>query len=683
MNKKVSLRFSIDTGGTFTDLVVLDEDTGQFTMNKSPTTPQNTLIGVLNVIGKANLDLANVKRFFIHGSTTAMNAIIEQKGAKTAYVATKGFRDVPEIARYNRPEMYNPKYHKPQQIVPRELRFEVSERLNARGEVLVSLDLEDVRKLANILKKKKIEAVAVCLLHSYKNPLHERKVKEIILEEYPEISVAISSDIVTEHREYERSMTTILTAYLSLIVEAWTGELEKALTRQGFKGQIVLTRSDGGGMTIEASKLSPMNTILSGPAGGVIGALYIADRFEKPNLITMDMGGTSFDVCMIKDRNARIEQDAKISGHSILIPNLDIRTVGAGGGSIAWIDEAGALHVGPKSAGANPGPICYAQGGTEPTITDAALSNGYIDPEYFLGGEMPLDTEIAINGIISIICKPLNMDINAASSGILRIALSNMAEAIKDIAAEKGDDVREFSLLCFGGGGPLFGSYLMDELEIPSAIVPVAPANFCAWGMMMVDIRHDFSSTLFKRLNLVSIDELYSKFNELINKGMNILTDEGVASKDMKFVKSLDMRYIGQEHTVSVQINFSINGNSKDMIYEEFTKVYKEIYGYSLEQMAEVVNLRISAIGKITNPTLKNIEVGMRKADIALKDRRKVFDFMEGDWIFHNVYERSKLQANNMIVGPALIEEPTSVTVVGERHQAEVDSIGNLIITRK
>ncbi len=683
MEKSAHFRFAIDTGGTFTDIVVLDENTGTFAMDKAPTTPENTLIGVINVIDKVKLDLASVGRFFVHGATTTINALIERKGVKTAYIATKGFRDVPEIARYNRPEMYNIKYHKPEQIVPRELRFEVSERLNARGEVLVELDTEDVRRVAKILKKMRVEAVAVCLLHSYKNPVHEKKVKEIILEEYPEVSVTISSDIVSEHREYERSMTTILNAYLAPVVEAWIGELETEFVRRGFKGQIILTRSDGGGMTSEAAKGSPINTLLSGPAGGVIGGLFIANNFGQPNLITMDMGGTSFDVCMIKDGHARTEPETKVSGYSILIPNLDIRTIGAGGGSIAWIDMAGALHVGPQSAGASPGPICYGQGGSEPTVTDAALCNGYVDPGYFLGGEMPLNIDLARDGIKSKISEPLNMDLYSCSSGILRIALSVMTEAVKDIAAEKGDDPREFSLLCYGGGGPIFGSFLMDELEIPSAVIPVAPANFSAWGMLMVDVRHDFASTLMRKLDVVGTDELNSSFDELVKKGMDTLTSEGVASQDRKVFKSLDMRYAGQEHTVSVPVAFSIDGDGKARIYEEFNRVYQEVYGYTLKQPAEVVNLRIMAIGEIPTPTLREIEAGTKQAEAALKGNRKVFDFMKREWIDHKVYERSKLLANNVVTGPALIEEPTSVTVIGEGHQCEVDRLGNLIITRR
>lgn len=682
MTQPLHLRFSIDTGGTFTDIVVLDEDTGEFRITKSPTTPQNTLLGVLNVIEKAGLKLENVGRFFVHGSTTAINTLLQRKGVKTAYVTTKGFRDVPEIARYNRPELYNPKYHKPSQIVPRELRLEVTERLNGRGEVLTELDVDSVRQVARTLKERGVEAVAVCLLHSYQNPFHERMVRKIIQEEYPGVSVAISSDVVNQHLEYERSMTTILNAYLAPVVEAWIGELETALAKRGFEGQVVLTRSDGGGMTGEFAKGSPINTLLSGPAGGVIGGSYIASRANHPNLITMDMGGTSFDVCIISNGQARTEQETKVYGYSILIPNLDIRTIGAGGGSIAWIDDGGALQVGPQSAGATPGPMSYDQGGTEPTVTDAAVCNGYIDPQYFLGGEMPLFPQLAKAGIRSRVSEPLNMDLYAGSSGILRIALSRMAEAIKDIASEKGDDPREFSLLCYGGGGPLFGSFLMDELDIPSAIIPIAPANFSAWGMLMVDVRHDFASTVMRKLEAVDMDELNHRFEELAEKGTKLLDSEGIRAGNAKILYSLDMRYSGQEHSVSVPLPATTDETAKARLYEEFSRVYQDVYGYTLNHPAEVVNIRIAAIGQIPKPKLREIESGTADAEKASKGCRKVFDFIKKEWLDYRLYERSKLLANNVVTGPALVEEPTTVTVVCEGHRCTVDTLGNLIITR-
>jgi len=683
MTKLPKLRFSIDIGGTFTDIAILDEETGQFRLNKSLSTPEDTLAGLLNVIEKAELNLSSVERFFVHGSTTALNTLLERKGTKTGYLATKGFRDVPEIGRINRPELYNPKYHKPAQIVPRELRFEVTERVNAEGEVLIEIDEEELRNLSQELVKKRVAALAICFLHSFQNPVHEITAKDRILSECPGLSVSISSEVAPEHREFERSMTTILNAYLAPAFRESMTRLEEELDKRGFKGQTVITRSDGGGMTVEAARMSPINTLLSGPAGGVIGGQFIAKRVKRPNLITMDMGGTSLDVCLINDGQIRTEQQTKVHGYPLLISNFDIRTVGAGGGSIARVDGAGALHVGPQSAGARPGPISYGRGGTEPTVTDALLCNGYIDPEYFLGGEMHLNLEGAKEEIETKICAPLNMDLHNGCSGILRITLSNLAEAVKDIAAEKGDDPRDFSLLCYGGGGPLFGSLLLQELEVQASIVPVAPANFSAWGMLMVDVRHDFSLTFVRTLDTVTLEELDNRFNGLVNKGMEVLGKEKVPKEHRKIRKSLDMRYSGQEHTLSLPLDFHLEDDWKEQIHEAFNRTYTDVYGYALTRPVELVNIRVTAVGEMPKPVLGEIEQGPTRSDAGFRKTRRVFDTMKKDWVEYSVFQRDELLAENLIQGPALIEDPTTVTVVMEDHQCQVDGLGNLIITNR
>lgn len=681
--RQQGIRFSIDTGGTFTDIVILDETEGTFTLNKSLTTPSNTLVGVLNVIEKARIDLRTVNRFFVHGSTTALNALLERKGVKTAFVTTQGFRDVPEIARFNRPEMYNPKYRKPSQVVPRELRFEVPERINATGEILLPLDTAAVRRLAEPLKRQRVRSVAVCLLHAYKNPSHEQMVRDVLREVCPGVSIAISSEVVSEHREYERGITTILNAYLAPVVEIWITELDGELRKRGFKGELILTRSDGGGMTGEFAKGSPINTLLSGPAGGVIGGMYIAKQTEYPDLITMDLGGTSFDVCMIKSGQAATARETKVSGYPLLIPNLSIRTIGAGGGSIAWLDSAGALHVGPQSAGADPGPICYGGGGTDPTVTDALLCSGYINPENFLGGEMALQMDAAKAGIAQKVCAPLGLSFDAGTGGILRLALSHMAEAINDIASENGDDPRDFALLCYGGGGPLFGASLMEELQISTAIVPVAPANFSAWGMLMIDLRHDVSMTLVRKLNTTSPAKLSEHFDTLVARAAGILTRDGVGERDQSFFKSMDMRYKDQEHTVSVPLDFNLaNGQAIARVEEGFRQVYSNTYGYTLDLPAEIVTLRVKAIGAIPTPTLRRLAVGTEDSRSALKGTRRVYDYLDSEWIDHQIYDRAKLLANNLIVGPALIEEATTVSPLRRGQRCVVDALGNLIIRR-
>lgn len=682
--QKSDIRFAIDTGGTFTDIVVFDERAGTFSMDKALTTPHNTLEGVVAAIAKAKIDLRDVQRFFVHGSTTALNALLERKGVRTAYLATRGFRDVPEIMRFNRPEMYNPKYHKPPQIVPRNLRFEVTERVNSRGEVLVPLDESELRDIARTLRREEVAALAICFLHSFKNSAHERRAREVIREEFPQLSVAISSLVAAEHREFERGMTTILNAYLAPVVERWIGDLQRELTTRQFAGEIVLTKSDGGGLTAESAKSSAINMLLSGPAGGVIGGAYMATLIGQPNLITMDVGGTSFDIAMIKGGEAAVQRETKVSGYPILISNLDIRTIGAGGGSLAKIDRAGALQVGPESAGAVPGPMCYGRGGAQPTVTDALLINGFIDPENFLGGTISLDLNAATNGITEQIARPLGLELNRASSGILRIVMSNMAEAIKDIAAESGDDPRDFAMLCFGGGGPLFGAYLMDELSLPAAIIPILPAAFSAWGMLMIDLRHDVAQTLARPLSRLSLAELEREFLALEDQGKVLLRREGVPEERWQLVRSADMRYLGQEHSVSVPIPAQLAGNeSVTSLFEAFEDVYQDVYGYRLGTPADVVTLRVKSVGKIPAPKLRPIATGNGDPGQALMGTRRVYDFLELEAQAFRVFDRARLLAGDRVDGPALIVEPTTTTVVRQRHSCTVDPVGSLVVTRR
>jgi N-methylhydantoinase A len=683
-NSDASIRFAIDTGGTFTDIVVLNETTGEFYMDKAATTPDNTIHGVIAAIDKARVNLKEVGRFFVHGSTTALNALLERKGVRTAYVATKGFRDVPEIMRYNRPEMYNPKYHKPAQIVPRHLRFEVSERMNVDGSVFKALDESDAREVAAKIRHAEVGSVAVCLLHAYRNGSHEERLREILREELPGIAIAISSAVAPEHREFERSMTTILNAYLAPVVERWVVDLERELRSRGFAGEVVLTKSDGGGMTAEAAKRSPINMLLSGPAGGVIGGMYMAEAADEPNMITMDVGGTSFDVAMIKSAKAGTQQETSVNGYPILIPNLDIRTIGAGGGSLAWVDSANALHVGPQSAAAVPGPICYRRGGTQPTVTDAFVVNGYIDPKRFLGGQMTLDVEGAHEGIKARVADPLGISLMEGSSGILRIATANMAEAVKSICSELGDDPRDFSLLCFGGGGPLFGAFLIDELAMPRAVIPIVPAAFSAWGMLMVDLRHDVVKSVSVEAAHVAVDFMRMQFEELSARGTELLRQEGVAAERHQLSFCVDMRYVGQEHTVTVPVDFHTADEAlRENLYRRFEGAYESVYGYRLGLPAELVNFRLTAVGKIPTPKVRAIERGTAGQRWVATGRRKAYDFLLGQWLDCAVFDRATLLAGVTIDGPALIEESTTTTIVRASQVCKVDSLGNLILTRR
>ena len=680
MNDTKSLRFAIDTGGTFTDIVVVDEASGHFAIEKAATTPEDTLVGVLNAIDKAGVDLTKVGGFFVHGSTTALNAMLERKGVKTAFITTRGFRDVPEIMRYNRPEMYNPKYRKPPQIVPRSLRFEVTERMNVKGEVLTPLAEDEVREIAARIRAEEVKAVAVCLIHGFRNAAHERRIRDVLKEELPEVAVAISSEVAPEHREFERGITTILNAYLAPVVERWVGNLERELERRGFAGDVVLTKSDGGGMTTGSAKRSPINMLLSGPSGGVIGGLHMAGATDYANLVTMDVGGTSFDIATIRDGRATVHQETMACGFPVLISNLDIRTIGAGCGSLAWIDDGGALHMGPQSAGAVPGPICYQRGGVEPTVTDAFVINGFIDPANFLGGQMALDTEPLMAAIQTRVAVPLGLAPLQASSGMLRIVMSNMAEAIKDMLSETGDDVRDFAMLCFGGGGPMFGAYLMDELQMPAAIIPIVPSTFSAFGMLMVDVRHDVVEAVSMALEAFVGDELEMRYGRLEEEGLDRLEREGIPEERRSVGRVAEMRYSGQEHSVPVDLTPNM---PTEAIYAAFEAAYKGVFGYNLGAPAEIVNLRVRAVGAIPKPAVRDIEAGGASPDPALKGDRPVHEFMAQTWDDWKVYDRAKLLAGHVVAGPALIEEATTTTVVRDGQNCKVDRRGNLVITRR
>jgi len=678
-----SLRIAVDSGGTFTDIVELAEESGEFRMAKTPTIPSNNVIGVLNAVDKLNVDLIRVQSFFIHGSTIAINTLIEKKGVRTAYIGTEGFRDVPEIGRYNRTEIFNCKYKNPPLLIRRNLRFEVRERMLFTGEVLLPLDLGSAREVARRLKSSGVEAVAVCLHHAYKNPAHEQELRDIILEECPNITISLSSEVAREHREYERGMTTIVDAYIKPAVATWIDELDAILRKRGLDAELLLTRSDGGAMRGQMGKESPVNTLLSGPAGGVVGAMFLADKIGVSNIITMDMGGTSCDVSIIKDGEARTTAETNLEGYPVLIPNLDIRSVGAGGGSISWVDEAGGLHVGPQSAGATPGPICYDQGGIEPTVTDALLSAGYIDPEYFLGGEMPLNVNLARRGIVSKVGNLLGMDLEVAAGGILSIAFDRMVHAVRGMTIEEGDDPRDFSLFCYGGGASLFGALISGELGMQSTIIPNVPANFSAWGMLTADVRHSFVET-----NVVSLNESYTSriresFDRLVKKGFDVLAAERIPEESREIRRSLDMRYTGQEHSVNVPVGFSIDGDFRTELKKAFNRTYNSVYGYTLPHPIQIANFRVAAIGRIANPRLRQIKVGSGGINAALKGTRNVFDFVTHTATEYKIYERAKLQAGNVIHGPALIEEPTTVSHIPKDSRCVVDKFGNLIITVK
>jgi N-methylhydantoinase A len=676
-------RIAVDVGGTFTDIVVLNETTGALMIDKASTTPENTIDGVISAIKKIGVDKLRAAKYFIHGSTTALNALLESKVVPTAYLTTRGFRDVPEIGRGNRPEMYNAKYHKSPLLVPRHLRFEVDERLDARGRIITKLDEPGAIEVIHMIQQTDAEAIAVCLLHAPRNPLHEQRLRELIQERAPKLAVALSSSVAPEHREFERGITTILNACLSAIVERWVDDLQKALRDLGFSGEVVLTRSDGAGLTPEAVKRSPINMLLSGPAGGVIGGVCFSGSVGIKDLITADVGGTSFDVALIQDGNAATQQQASVNGYPVLISTLDIRTIGAGGGSLAAVDSAGALHIGPQSAAAVPGPICYRRGGVKPTVTDAFVVNGYIDPDRFLGGEMNLDVAGAKKGISTYVADPLKLSLHDGSSGILRLATANMSEAVKGIASEVGADPREYALLCFGGGGPLFGAFILDELELSASIVPIAPSVYSAWGMLSIDLRHDLVRPHTSLLTDLQSDQFAKDFEELVRRGHALLDAEHVPAERRSLELLADLRYAGQEHSLSVSVTKGVSSEADlvSSLKPAFDQAYERRFGYRLANPVETVNLRVKATGHIPAPEFGKLPA-RTDGQVTRRSSRQVYDFLANRWDEASVFDRMDLRSGDKVLGPILIEEPTTTTIVRSGQVMAVDGYGNMIITR-
>ncbi len=680
ISSSAKCRFSVDIGGTFTDLIVWDTATGTIRTNKSSTTPDPSR-GVIDVLKKEGLDLETAE-MFIHGTTLGLNAIIQKKGARTGLITTRGFRDVLEIGRLDRPNMYDMLYHKPPVIVPRHLRLEVGERLNAKGEVLTPLNTDDVVNAAELFRHYGIDAVAVCLLHAYANPEHEEMVGAVLSEQLPGVHITLSHQISREYHEYERTSSTVLNGYIQPIMDSYLVDVQRSLGENDFRGPILLLRSSGGAMTLREMREAPIHSIMSGPAGGVLGAQYLAQLTGIENIITADAGGTSFDVSMLWQKHPRITTEMLVEGYKLRMPVLDIRSIGAGGGSLGWIDSGGALQVGPESAGAFPGPICYRRGGTQPAVTDAALVLGILDPNHFLGGQMPLDLEGARAGIQELVAEPLGMDAAEAASGMIEIAEVKMAGAIRAISVEKGFDPRDFALLAFGGSGPLFACNIARLSSVNRVVVPVAPGNFSAWGMLVSDLVHDLSRTMVVGLAEVDLGFFERIFEELELQANRALESDGVAESRRRLLRSVDMRYLGQGgHSITVSVpSTAMDGEACRSLEARFHDLHESTYGHRLDDPVEIVNFRLRGIGLVDKPALNKLPAGGPDSRPAIKGERLVYWRAAGSFRPTPIYDRAKLLRGNELIGPAVVEEAASTTVVGIGDEVTVDEWGNLLI---
>jgi len=677
------MRIATDIGGTFTDLVYLDEKRGTVGVAKASSTPADFAVGVLDTLKRAAVEAAATS-FFVHGSTVIINALTERKGVKTALITTRGFRDVLEIARANRPDLYNIYYKKPVPFVPRYLRLEVGERVNYKGEELEALKADDVQAAVDFCRREGVAAIAVCFLHAYANPLHEIECNEIINQLAPNIPVTLSHRVTMEWREYERSNTAVLNAYVQPIAARYLNHLEKSLSGLGLGPVGHIMQSNGGTATFATGRELPIYTVESGPVAGVIGAAEIGRLIGEPNIISLDIGGTTAKTSLVEKGTPKITTEYKFeyrsdfAGYPIHVPTVDIVEIGAGGGSIAWLDKAGTLKVGPVSAGADPGPACYDRGGDQPTVTDANVIAGRINPAYFLGGEIALSVARAA-ATLKPIAQHFGVSIEAAAMGVIRLADANMITAMKLVSVRRGHDPRDFALVAFGGGGPMHAAALARELRVKKVIIPTQPAVFSAWGMLMTDLRRDYIRTLILRADRVKPQRFTDIYTEMEAQALADMQAERVKEGRVRFARYADMRYAGQEHTVKVPVpGGAIADKQMAVIAARFHDLHEHTYTFRLQSAIELVNFHLIALGVVKKPSVPKISSrGTLKR--ALKGERKV-NFDELGFRTSAVYERGLLPVGKPIKGPAVIEEPASVTVVFPGQALTVDEYGFLHI---
>ena len=673
------IRIGADVGGTFTDLMAFDEVSQGFYQAKSLTTPHDLAQGILDCIDKSGLEIGGANDV-IHGTTQAINTLIERKGAKTALLVTKGTRDVYTIGRGNRPESYNLLFHRHRPLVPRSLTFEIEERILAGGEVRDDMDPAQLDPVCDRLKSLDIEAVAVCFLHAYANPVHEQLAGEVLARKLPDIYVSLSHEILREYREFERISTTVVNAYIGPRMSGYVHGLEQRLHDIGFTGDLSIMQSNGGVMAPDVAVKKPVNMMESGPVGGIIASAEVGGALSYDDVISFDMGGTTAKASLIRDRQATTAEGYYVGGYAsgdpVMAPVVDVVEVGAGGGSIAWIDDVGALKVGPQSSGADPGPICYSGGGREPTITDANVILGRVGASDFLGGEMPLDLEGAIAGTKEKVAGPLGMDVYEVAQAIIRIAITKMSLAVREVSVEKGYDPRDFAMFASGGAGPLHAVAIARELHIPTVIIPRFPAHFSALGMLMADERQDFIQTCLAGLEQVDFSVLERIHDEMVEQAKAELK----LGDNMEFQVKLDLRYVGQEFTLSVPVSLDlIKAGDVEAIRKAYDDLHELRYAHhAADEPVEVVNLRLVAMGR--RPTLTLPQIGADGSGMEPKRRQVYLDDPTAP-VECPVYERTALGPGFEFEGPALVQEYASTTVMFAGDGCRVAETGELIIS--
>jgi N-methylhydantoinase A len=676
-------RIGVDTGGTFTDSVLWDEERGIVASAKVSSDKEDPSRAVVASVAKLGEEGASDVRYLIYGTTVATNATLERTGPRVGMICTAGFRDVLEIARLTRPpeQIYDLLANPPPPLVRRRDRLEIGERIDHHGKVVTPLDEGSVGEAARTLSRRGINSVAVCLLHSYLNGEHERRVREIIAREMPGAKISISCEVLPEFREYERSSTTVLNAYLAPIVGDYMRRVEEALTAWSKNTRLWIMQSNGGVASAERCSQLPVTLLLSGPSGGVVAGRYLMDQARLDNGITIDMGGTSFDVCLIPDQQLPMTHERHVMDMPVKVPSVDILTIGAGGGSIGWVDGAGQFRVGPQSAGATPGPACYRRGGEEPTVTDANLVLGVLGGEQRLGGEVALDPDLA-HRACERLGRKLGMGALEVAWGIRRIVNSTMAGATRAVSIGRGYDPRDFSLIAFGGAGPMHAIDIAAELEIPKILVPAVPGCLSAVGLVVSDVTHDYVVTHLAPVSKELETVLDRHFAELVAGAHAELSDEGIDASRRDLFRALDMRYIGEQFSVSVPVSKTGNGWLAATT-QAFHAMHERLYGFSVpDEPLEAVNVRLRAIGRLHRGGSSRAakRVGAAGRVDPMGKRTVAFGPSKDDCVEVPVYARASLLPGMSFVGPAVVEQSDSTLVVPPRRSVRVDAYTNLLV---
>jgi len=675
------LKIGLDVGGTFTDFVLLDQESGEVRYHKVPSTPADPSeairTGLTDLLGGDGAQAGRV-RFLGHGTTVATNIVIERKGARTALLTTRGFRDVLEIGRQTRPELYDYSVRHPAPLAPRRRRFEIDERVRADGAVDAPLDADAVRALVPALLDAGVEAVAICFLHSYRRPGHEEEALRILAGALPDVFICASADVLPEFREFERLSTTVINAFVGPRMARYCGKLGQDVAALGIAPEPLTFHSNGGLMSMETARRFPVRTCLSGPAAGVVGAARSAAAAGLRDVVTFDVGGTSTDVSLIRDAEPQLTGERDIAGYPLRLPMLDIHVIGAGGGSIAWIDGAGGLKVGPHSAGAHPGPAAYGAGGTEPTVTDANICLGRIDPGVRLAGRMPVDAKAARTAIETRIAKPLGLDVEEAAHGILRIVVANMGRAIRAVSTMRGFDIREFALMAYGGAGPLHAGDVARECDMSRILVPVEPGTLCARAMLLSDVSFDFVRTVMLPANSETWNDIRARLDAMRRQGEDWLDREDIPPARRVFDLTLDARHVGQNHEIPVHIGAG-EADGFPRFLEAFGEEHERTYGHRIPDLPiEIVNCRLRAAGRIPQKMPAPITGAGSLQDARIGQRPTFFDAGTG-WIETPVYDRPLLPMAASMDGPAVIEEMSATTVLPPGWRATVLETGDIV----